>query len=72
MMTTSTGLRSLASGIALADTCARTVAGFAWTMHHMEQMQERAVPCIIMEDKPFRFGDGPRVHAICGMIICES
>ena len=71
MMAGSSSLRCLTDGVALADTaCARTVAGFSWAKAHMDALADAGVPSLVVEDnQPFRFGDGPRVHAICGLIF---
>ena len=71
VLATSSYLRGITEGIALADTCcARTVAGFAWAVQHMDSLAERGIPCLVVEDaQPFRFGDGPKVEAVRGIIF---
>ncbi|CAE7476027.1 unnamed protein product [Symbiodinium microadriaticum] len=57
--------------LALSDTCcARSVAGEKWAQAHMKHLHQQAVDVYIVdEDRPFRFGAGPRVSSSYSMVF---
>ena len=57
--------------LALSDTCcARSVAGERWAKAHMKHLHQQAVDVYIVdEDRPFRFGAGPRVLSSYSMVF---
>ncbi|CAE7318532.1 ATJ49, partial [Symbiodinium microadriaticum] len=57
--------------LALSDTCcARSVAGERWAKTHMRHLHEQDVDVYIVdEERPFRFGAGPRVVSTYSMVF---
>ncbi|CAE7631963.1 RE1 [Symbiodinium sp. CCMP2592] len=57
--------------LALSDTCcARSVAGEAWALRHMRHLHGLGVDVYVVdEQRPFRFGAGPRVESRYGIVM---